>query len=173
MLSGIVGRVNRTRSLGKGWDVCHGISESYGPLIMFISRFYLRCVYISIPPLYSWSMTPPARMFPAKGMSAPLRSDLSYPCLIKPHMFSSLSLLVFSEGEREKKRKRRSAARSISGSSNSHCSLLPICFYFQELRGTIELAVLSGVCSHRENQNKCVKLKQNTRESNKPEPQAN
>lgn len=98
---------------------------------------------------------PPARMFPAKGMSAPLRSDPSYPCLIKPHMFSSLSLLVYSEGE-GKKRTRCSAARSISGSSNSHCSLLPICFYFQELRGTIELAVLSGVCSHRENQNKRV-----------------
>ncbi len=67
-------------------------------------------------------------------------------------MFSWVSLLVFSGGGWEKKRKQ--AARSISGSSNSHCSLLPICFYFQELRGTIEFAVLSGVFGRHENQNK-------------------
>lgn len=75
-------------------------------------------------------------------------------------MFSWVSLLVFSGGGWEKKRKQ--AARFISGSSNSHCSLLPICFYLQELRGTIAFAVLSGVCGRHENQNKAHVGKQNT-----------
>lgn len=48
---------------------------------------------------------------------------------------------------KEKKKRERtcpSTVRSISRSSNSHCSLLPICFYFQELRQTMVLVRPSG-----------------------------
>lgn len=54
---------------------------------------------------------------------------------------------------RERERKERtcpSTVRSISRSSNSHCSLLPICFYFQELQRTMALVGPSGA---RKNQN--------------------
>lgn len=93
--------------------------------------------------------------FPEKGMSN--RTD---PCLIKPHMFfspasSSSSFPFFllwvpvrdsgrGENKREKERTCPSTVRSISRSSNSHCSLLPICFYFQELHRTMVLARPSG-----------------------------
>lgn len=140
---GIVGRVNSARSLGKGWDLCHGISESYGPLIVFVSCFSI--------PVFALAF-----LHCTRGMSALDWLDLSCSCLIKPHMFSSgFSLWQRTKEKREKKeKKRKQAARSISGSSNSHCSLLPICFYFQELRGTMALVVLSGVCGRHENQNK-------------------
>lgn len=91
---GIVGRVNSARSLGKGWDLCHGISESYGPLIVFVSCFSI--------PVFALAF-----LHCTRGMSALDWSDLSCSCLIKPHMFSSgFSLWQRTKEKREKKKRR-------------------------------------------------------------------
>ena len=80
---------------------------------------------------------------------------MSCPPFIKLHMFFFWLWVEPRKSRRqrgERERETQATGGSISGSSYSHCSLLPICFYFQEPRGTIVLANTVRCACHQSKQ---------------------